>query len=406
MAEIVRGLAPSEGLFARGGVFIGYSARVSGRLDPALLTSAFAAVVRAYPILGTRIELGDGGYSFVVADGPPEVFVVEGDPESPLTGARFDQRIAVSALCVVRQGDSASVTVMLHHSVADTFHAMEIVRALWAAYGSLVEGRPVLASVHPYPGPVEELLAARGISKIAPPGTAEKPVAAPEFTDNDDPYEIPVTSRCLLTVAETAALVEVGHRAEVTLHGLVSAAILLTEAEIRDLPISQLFYLYSVDLRTRLTPPIGPAEGTNVLGLATYLPTPEAGGDPIAIARGIAESLRTALAAGIVQQTPLHVADMSAAPPPAPGIVVATNWGAIPALAAPAGLRIDDFRSTIIAKPDRTGRRPQQPGAGTCIISTFADRLSVEIHHPAEFTDLQRRRVEILTTHLRKVIGR
>ncbi|MGW5375922.1 phthiocerol/phthiodiolone dimycocerosyl transferase family protein [Nocardia sp. NPDC003999] len=404
MVDVIRRLAPSEEMFAAGEVFIGYAARVSGRLDLPALTAAFEAVARAHPILRARIESSaDGGRVFTVTDAAPQVFVADGDTEFPFTGAKFDQRTGVCGLCVVRDGDTASVTVVIHHSIADAFHAFAIVTEFWAGYRDAVGGKIPESPVHAFPESIEHLLAARGIEKMALPGAGAAATAPQVPQPRDDDYPTLHTTRCRLSREETAALVALGHRENVTVHGLVSAALLRTEAEIRELPLTGLLYLYSVDLRTRVSPEISATEGTNVLGFANYL-SPESAVTLVESARGISAALHAGLAAGIVQRTPLSIPDMAAAPRPAlPGVVIATNWGTIPPLPEQGELRIDDFHSTMLAKPDLTGRRPQQPGGGTCVISTFAGRLSVEIHHPEEFTQLQRHRVEVLARNLRAV---
>ncbi|MFD0364900.1 hypothetical protein ACFQZZ_25975 [Nocardia sp. GCM10030253] len=412
-ASVIRPLAPSEQMFAFGEVFVGYSVRVSGRLDLGALSTAFDAVVRAYPILGARLEAaGTGGHVLVASSGAaPEISVVDGDPEQLLTGAKFDQSVAVGALCVVRDGDSASVTLVIHHSVADAYHSLAILGDLWSFYRAATEGIPLRVEVHPYPEPVEALLAARGVEKFPNPaaaapapqlGVASTPSVAPA-PDNIDPgYPMPQTTRCRLGKDATAQLVDLGHREQVTMHGLVSAAILLMEAEIRALPLTELMYLYSVDLRTRVSPPIGLTDGTDVLGFTTYMPSAEAGTTLIRLARGVCDTLQAAVASGFVQQTPLQIPDMAAAgPPKIPGMVMATNWGRVPRLPSQQDLRIDDFRSIFIAKPDRTGRRP---AANTCIISTFDDRLSIEIHHSPQTAAQEQRRIDLLATTLHTAV--
>lgn len=404
VVDVIRRLAPSEEMFAAGEVFIGYVARVSGRLDLTALTAAFEAVVRAHPILRARIESSaDGGRVFTATDAAPPIFVADGDPETPLTAGKFDQRTGVCGLCVVRDRDTASVTLVIHHSIADAFHAFVIVTEFWAGYRDAVGADTPEPPAHGFPEPVEHLLAARGIEKMTLPGAANASAAPQVPQPRDDEYPALRTTRCLLTREETAALVALGHRENVTVHGLVSAALLRTEAEIRELPLTGLLYLYSVDLRTRVSPEIDATEGTNVLGFANYL-SPASDVTLVESARGISAALHAGLAAGIVQRTPLSIPDMAAAPRPAlPGVVIATNWGTIPPLPEQDELRIDDFHSTMLAKPDLTGRRPQQPGGGTCVISTFDGRLSVEIHHPEEFAQLQRHRIEVLGRNLRAV---
>ncbi|WP_280236616.1 phthiocerol/phthiodiolone dimycocerosyl transferase family protein [Nocardia cyriacigeorgica] len=382
-ATVLRPLAPSEQIFAFAEVFVGYSARVSGRLDPAALAVAFDAVVRAHPMLGARLmPIDDTAHVMLAPDGdPPRPTITDGTPEQLLTGADPDQRRSACELCVVRDGDTASVTLLTHHSIADAVHSLAIFARLWRGYREAAAGRSPVVTEQPYPASVEDLLGARGIAKrpvrgpTAPPLPATVPTSAAE-----DAYPPLITTRCRLSRASTAALIGLGHRTGVTVHGLVSAALLLAEAETRGVPVNRLHYAYSVDLRPRLSPPVGPTEATNALGYTSY--RPGADHSLVGVARGIRAALRADLDSGFLQQTPLQIPEMAAAPP---DTVIATNWGRIPPLIAPDGLRITDFRSTMIAKRDRTGRRLQQPGGGTTIISTFDDRLSVEVHHPPTF---------------------
>ncbi|MFR9770419.1 phthiocerol/phthiodiolone dimycocerosyl transferase family protein [Nocardia sp. SC052] len=403
-ATVIRPLAPSEAIFANSEVLVGYSIRVAGRLDLAALSAAFEAVVRSRPILGAHLEPdGRGGHLLLESHGAtPELTVAAGDPERLLTGARLDQRRALSSLCVVRDGDTAGITLVTHHSVADAYHSLAVFGELWSCYTDRTERRSAELPPHGFPRSVEDLLRERGVRKIDTPVMPHRPVGvARSYSGPDDPdYLVPRTARCRLTRQQTTALIELGHREHTTINGLASAAILLTEAELRGLPLTELAYTYSVDLRTRVSPPIGMTEGTNVLGFANFIPAPRTGTTLVELARGISDTLRAGLDTGIVQQTPLHIPEIAAGPPPrAPGIVLATNWGRVRRPKVPDELRITDFRSIMLGKPDKTGHRLQQP-SGTIIISTFDDRLSIEIHHPEETTEEQRVRVRLLTTHL------
>ncbi|GAA5070742.1 phthiocerol/phthiodiolone dimycocerosyl transferase family protein [Nocardia iowensis] len=422
-STVIRPLAPSEQIFAGTEVYVGYGVLVSGRLDLAALSAAYEAVVCAYPVLGARLEpTEDGGYVLVSSAGvTPEISVVDGDPERLLVDPKFDQSVALSAVCVVRDGDTASVTLMTHHSVADAYHSLAVLAELWSCYTDAVAGRPLERAVRPYPRSVEDLLAERGIEKMVDPNVAEPPGAAadesavpesimsdstvPESGHDDLEFASLRTARCHLSVAETTALVELGHREGVTINGLVSAAVLLSEAEVLQLPLTDILFTYPVDLRSRITPTVGLTDGTNVLGFANYIPQETTG--LLDLARGICESLRTSLAAGIVQQTPLHIPDMAASEfRLVPGMVIVTNWGRVPDLRAPEGLRLTDFRSTLTAKPDRiTMRRAEAPGGGACIVSTFGGRLSIEIHHLESNIAQQQRRIDGISAKLRAAIS-
>lgn len=406
-ATVIRPLAPSEEIFAGSEVLVGYSMRLSGRLSLVALSAAFEEVVRAHPALGAHLEPDARGHLLVESTGStPGITVVDGDPEQLLSGARLDQRTALAGLCVVRDGDNTGVTLVIHHSVADACHALAVLAELWVCYTEICRGRTPAHTAGRFPDTVEDLLHARGVEKMSDATGFTRPLALAESlgttlpVEDDTPYLLPLTARCRLTKRETAALADLAHREGTTINGLASAAILLTEAELRELPLTELSYTYSVDLRNRVTPAIGHTEGTNVLGFADFVPTRQEGPTLVGLALGISDGLRRGLASGVVQQTPLHIPDIASGPPPrAPGIVLATNWGRIDRPRLPEGLRVNDFRTVMIAKPDRAGHRLQQP-SGTIIISTFDDQLSIEIHHPVETTVQQRRRVRLLAAHL------
>ncbi|MFI5719401.1 hypothetical protein [Nocardia sp. NPDC051750] len=403
-ATVIRPLAPSEQIFAFSEVFVGYCARVTGTLDTTALAAAFEALVTAHPMLGAQLVPTEPYGHTLVTGGSPETVltVADGDPELLLTGAEPDQRRALGSVHVVRAGSTASVTLLVHHSIADATHALHLVERLWHCYATATTGRAPALPPARQPLPVEDLLTARGITRRPVPGRAGPPRSEPPLPPadaldpNDNAYPPLITTRCRLSREHTGALVARGHRAGVTVHSLVAAALLLTESEARQLPVTDLHCSYSVDLRRRVRPPIGPTEGTNVLGFAGYRPGPDTGTTPAELAHGVFHTLRAGLTTGYVQQTPLQLPDTLAAPPANPfETVMTTNWGRLPGLSGPR-VRIDDFRTTMIAKPDPTGRRPPQPGGGTSIITTYDNRLSIEVHHPPEFTPVQIPRIERL----------
>lgn len=416
-STVIRPLAPSEVTFAGAGVYMGYAVQVSGRLDLSALAAAYEALVRAYPVLGARLEpTDDGGFDLVAATADaPHLSVVDGDPDQLIRDQKFDQRAVLSHVSVVRDGDTAGVTLFTHHSIADAYHSLAALADLWSCYTDVVTGRSPEREVRPYPASIEQLLAERGIEKMtAPvpeqpgadvePVVAEPAVSEPSVTEalvDDDRRRAPLVARCHLSVAETAALVELGHQEGVTINGLVSAAILLSDAEIRELPLTEMIYLYPVDLRTRITPTVGKTDGTNLLGSAEYRPAADSMG-LVELARGICESLAVDIAEGVVQQTPLHVPKRNTAgATPPPGTLIVTNWGRVPELRAPQGLRITDFRSAVVSAP----RAPKHPSGGACIISTFGGRLSIEIHHAEEAAAQQQRRADSITATLRDALS-
>ncbi|MEU4252579.1 acyltransferase [Amycolatopsis sp. NPDC026612] len=374
-AGVLRALAPSEKIHAVKESYIGYTVRAAGRLDPAALTTAFEAVYRAYPHLSARVEFtGDGVVLAESEDSAvrPEVRFTDGDPGKPLAGLEVDQHRSLSALNVVRDGDEASVCLAIQHSIADAHHATAILSTLWSCYTDVVAGVPLDLPRHPYPRSLEDLLAERGIHANAPAGELPVPASPP------DPVVRHVVQH-RLTEAETAALADLGHREGVTINGLVSGVILQAEAEIRGMPPTELVYRYSVNLRSRLTPPVGATEGTNVLGGVGFKATGGIEHDVVAIGRAIGAQLRAGLADGSVQRSILDMFSRPAAVKPwdpslALAVVSIMNWGVIPPMRTPDGLRLTNLHSA--------SRMRDTIALGGYVMSSFGGRVGIDLAWP------------------------
>ncbi|GGV51700.1 phthiocerol/phthiodiolone dimycocerosyl transferase family protein [Streptomyces spectabilis] len=385
-AAIQRALTPTEKIYADVEMYVGYTVRTVGRLDTAALRTAYAAVCRAHPQLAARLEADAGGLVFVASGAPPEVQVCEGDPDHPLTGVELDEYRMLSAVNVVRDGTDASVTLLTHHSIADAHHSIELLSALWACYADVVRGAPVDLPRQPYPRSLEDLLAERGIHRTA---SGDEDASAPLRTVTELPASarVPIVRHVVqhrLTQAQTAALAELGHREQVTLNGLLSGAVLLVEAEVRGLPVSELLFRYTVNLRGRLTPPIGPTEGTNVVGGGLFRAADDVEPSAVALGRALGERLRAGLADGSIQRSLLDMVTRPApharpsATGPAPAVVSVSNWGVVPTLPTPDGLLLANFHSS--------SRRKVAPGEfaaiGGYVATTFDGRTGIDLAWP------------------------
>nr|AXL05806.1 acyltransferase [uncultured bacterium] len=392
---IWRALAPSEKVQADREAYIGYTVHASGRLDLDALETAYEAVCQAYPQFAARLEAGDDGLVFAASDSLPELGVCDGDLERPLTGVKLDQHHALSALNVVRDGDDASVCLLTHHSIADAHHAIEVLAALWSCYTDAVNGVPVDLPRHSFPRSVEDLLAERGIHGSAPAAKASAPAPTRPVSDQPVPARHVVQHR--LTAAQTTALAEFGHREHVTINGLLSGAMLLVEAEVRDMPLTDLVYRFTVNLRNHLTPKVGATEGTNVLGGAGFKVTDEIEPDAVAIGRAIGEHLRAGLANGSIQRSLLDLLSRPApdAKPWDPSMVLAVvsmmNWGRVPELRTPGDLVLTNFHSA--------SRIKELSAAGGYVVNTFDGRLGIDLAWPEGAPELPRR-VELLREQL------
>ena len=109
---------------------------------------------------------------------------------------------------------------------------------------------------------------------------------------------------------------------------MVAAAILLAEWQVRDTPHIAIPYLYPVDLRHLLTPPVDATASTNPLGVATYLAKIKQGTELADLAADIVETFRSDLSEGLIQQSLLHFTlQYAGSPPGLPEIVMATDGG-------------------------------------------------------------------------------
>ncbi|MFC8047268.1 hypothetical protein [Nocardia sp. NPDC057353] len=283
----IRPLAPSEMYFAHVEYYTGNVAHLSAHPDLEILTRAYETLVSNYPVLKGRIEATATGYSLMAARGTmPPISVLVGDPRRAAGTTTLRQNRSVSGLVVVRGVETASITLFVHHSVADGRHGLTLFGELWTYYTEIAAGRQVAERVRDYPLPVEDLLLARGIDKLAPAEFADPPVSgtlgapgripagvgsmtagepntsAPQFgLLPADCFEYPQPTRIRLSTAQTATLAALCREEVVTINGLIGGAILLARARIRNARLSELLYCYPVDLRDRVVPPIGGDRG-------------------------------------------------------------------------------------------------------------------------------------------------
>ncbi|MGH3633364.1 MAG: phthiocerol/phthiodiolone dimycocerosyl transferase family protein, partial [Mycobacterium sp.] len=159
------------------------------------------------------------------------------------------------------------------------------------------------------------------------------------------PVPVPV-ARGRLSKSETTALIRFGRQHRLFVNNLVSAAILLAEWHIRETPHIPIPYIYPVNLRGLLEPPVTPTGSTLALGVATYLAHITPSTSMVDLAREIADTFQVDLSDGVIQQSMLHFnLQYEGALPGLPDAVVSTNIGSISAMRLPPGLAAVDFQS-------------------------------------------------------------
>ncbi|OIN77962.1 phthiocerol/phthiodiolone dimycocerosyl transferase [Mycobacterium malmoense] len=385
--SVIRKLARSEEVFAVNETYFAFTVHVDGPVDIDAMSDAFDALLQRYPIFAGRLEKADDGRYQIVAEDflHPGIWVVdEGSGASKTDAVRLDQRQALLNLRLTIAGGRTEVTLYTHHSLADAHHAFTLLEELFSLYTNVVTtGDPGPVTPQPAPESLELLLEQRGVTKQQRSGlerffpvmfaydlpTAEMP---PMASNSGSIQPIPVT-RIRLTEQETSDLVEFGLANRLSLNSVVAAAILLAEWQLRNTPHVPVPYIYPVDLRYLLSPPVSTTGSTLPVGVATYLAEIGPETDLVDLARGIVDAFRADLSDGVIQQSPLHFnLQYQGTPRGLPPIVLCTDTGSIPALRTPPGVQADDFESEL--------HFPTRAPVDLYSCGTFANRLFLEHH--------------------------
>jgi hypothetical protein len=355
--SVIRKLAPSEDFFAETETFTSVTVHLKGSVDIDAMSLAFETLLEVYPVCAAHLELGaDGRYQIVTDDLlHPGMWITSGG-NGASSAVHLDQTVSLVNLMIKPADGHAELTLYVHHSLADGHHIAGLLFELFSRYTDVVcTGDPGPVSAQPAPEPIETLLERRGIQKLRRSGLDRfipamfayeiPPRRSAGSAKPDRPVPVPV-ARGRLTIPETKALVQFGRKHRLFVNTLVSAAILLAEWRLRETPHIPIPYLYPVNLRGLLEPPVTPTGSTLALGVATYLAhiSPDTG--IVALARDIADTLQADLSDGVIQQSMLHFnLQYEGGPPGLPDFVLSTNIGNVSAMPTPPDLELVDFES-------------------------------------------------------------
>lgn len=349
-SSVVRKLARSEEMFAETHNFVGLGAHVTGPVDVDALSAAFDALLEAHPVLAGHLELGPDGRHQIVVDDllHPGIVVVElDDPAAESPPLHLDQSESLVQLRLTLRDGHSEPTLFVHHSLADGHHEFSLIEEVFSRYTDLVcTGSIGPVSVQPAPPPLEVVLADRGISKQNRSGLER-------FMPAMFAYDLPPSRRaatgvkaaspvrvpmawCRLDERETHDVVAFCRANRLGLNAVLSAAALLAEWQLRGTPHIPVPYIYPVDLRYFLSPPVSATACTNPVGVATYLAEIDNHTSIAGLAYDIAEAFRKDLADGVIQQSLLHFSpEYVGNPPGLPDVVMLTDNGVVPPVRMP-----------------------------------------------------------------------
>lgn len=350
----IRKLARSEETFAETHNFVGLAAHVDGPVDTDAMSDAFDLLLQAHPVLGGHLEqTPDGKWEIVLDDLMHEgIEVVElaGDATAP--PLIFDQTAALVHFRLTIRDGKAQPTLYIHHSLADGHHQFSLIEELFATYTDLVttgSSKPV--TVHSAPEPLEVILAERGVEKKTRSGLERLLAAmfvydlppsrrAPSDANPVLPQLVPMEF-CKLSEQDTENIIGFCRANKLGLNSLLSAAVLMAEWTLRKTPNIPVPYVYPVDLRYLLSPPVSATESTNPVGIATYLAEIQQGSDVVALARDINDTFKQDIADGVIQQSFLHFSPQYAGNPPGlPDVVMFTDNGIVPPMRTPPEMKL------------------------------------------------------------------
>jgi phenolphthiocerol/phthiocerol/phthiodiolone dimycocerosyl transferase len=386
--SVIRKLARSEEMFAETQNFVGLTAHMTGPVDIDAMSAAFDALLQAHPVLAGHLERGSDGRHQIVVDDflPPGICVVEDDDgaSSGTAAMALDQSASLVDFRLTLNGEHTKASLYVHHCLADAHHQFGLVEELFSRYTDMVlSGSVGPISVRPAPEPLEAVLEQRGIQKQRRSGLErfvpamfayDLPPSRRSAIGAKPAMSLPVpAARCWLTERETEDLVAFSRAHRLSFNTVVSAAILLSEWRLRGTPRIPVPYVYPVDLRYFLTPPVATTASTNPLGIATYLAEIEPNTGVVDLARDIADNLRADLSEGVIQQSLLHFSPQYVGNPPGlPDIVMLTDGGPAPVPRTPPNLKLYECQTELLFAT----------AAGIDMYSSgiFADRLLVEHH--------------------------
>jgi hypothetical protein len=389
-SSVIRKLARSEEIFAETQNFVGLGALVKGPLDIDLLSDAFDTLLEAHPVLGGQLERGPDGRHQIVVDDllHPGIEVLELDDaaaEDPPTN--FDQSASLIHLRLIIRGGQAEPTLYVHHSLADGHHQFSLIEELFSYYTDVVcngSVRPI--TVQAAPDPLEVVLAERGIHK-------QKRSGLERFMPAMFAYDLPPSRRVgtevkpgspvrvpmawfRLSERETDDIIAFCRANQLRLNAVLSAVILLAEWQLRGSTNIPVPYIYPVDLRYVLSPPLSGTACTNPLGLATYLAEIDLSTGVVDLARDIAETFEADLSDGVIQQSLLHFSPQYVGNPPGlPDFVMLTDNGLVPGMRTPPGMELTVRHSELLFAVDA--------GIDMYLSMIFGGQLMVEHHSHA-----------------------
>ncbi|GLZ29078.1 hypothetical protein Lesp02_12680 [Lentzea sp. NBRC 105346] len=379
---MLRGLTPAESFLT--GIRINHIGDIRGDVDEGLLAKAVDAVAATRSALrasrGLLVRDSSLADELAVPLGPEETF------RATLLPGTF--------------------VLTVEHSIADGRAALALFRAILETYTALAEGMEV-----PVLPPDHGRSALDGLRHWSEADVAAH-IEHRRATAADVPRvpfdhlpEGGLDLRRLLFAPELTGRLATRAKAEgASLHGLIAAALLLAaRAEIGPVP-GPLGLVSTVDLRSRLVPPMAPDALTHCSSWFIDSVEVAEDSDPFELARGIRRRLRAALDTGYPELEMLALETVVRDPGFSNLVTVnLTNLGRVTSPRLPRGLELTDWSSYMSSAVDRWN--PDAPhGVLPAGVFTVDGRLDITIRFQSHCFGPQR--IERILDHVRETLTR
>jgi phenolphthiocerol/phthiocerol/phthiodiolone dimycocerosyl transferase len=326
----------------------GHAVQYSGRLDEPALRKAFDLLCDRHPVLCGVVRCDDQGHVLSVPPGHrPEFAVFDGDEGALVREVcgRWNSERGLARLVLVRGHGGGFVALRAGHAIVDRHSLGALFDQLWYFYDDVVRGRNVAAGPRAtLPVPPSTLLRERWDPSCSP--STEIPA---EYSPLLRRVVRPIEGYLRLGAAETERLLAAGRSARASVHALVSGAVLAAQRDSVPVPGEVMMACLSpVDLRTRVTPPVGATDTTVFVGVHRAEVGLARGADPVVVGlavrgllAGAIAARRLSIAAEVIR---LIATPAGSALPQRLAMAQVSNSGIIqPGLARPGGLELVDF---------------------------------------------------------------
>ncbi|WP_238992242.1 phthiocerol/phthiodiolone dimycocerosyl transferase family protein [Jiangella ureilytica] len=352
-----------------------YFAEFSGSLDEDRMARAFHLLCAEFPVLRAQIRsMGTEHLLSIPLNGQPSVTFREGGMAALREEAdrQWTPEQSVVRLIIIQGREVGYVGLRTDHAVADGHATMVMFGELWRLYTDIGTGKATSVEVNSgLPRPPLELLEERwGVTEPARPGLALEPAQASVLVDR----------YISLSEGVTAELIKTGRSLNLTVHALVSGAILvaLRRRDGRSSAASMGCWT-AVDLRDRVAPSVGVSETTNLLGVHLGQVAVARRDAPAEVGRAVKQQLDAALARREVRPVDLSsmlLSSIETELEPRIAQMIISNMGVMPELAHPTDITL---RSVF-----RTAAPLASPAAfPEYSVYTYAGQLNIRCSYPS-----------------------